>query len=85
MLRSAFDPIADISARSKIVVIEGGTMLKVLLALAVIAAVSVCAWFLALRYGALVWVLQSISMVAVIAAIGLVARAVKRPAVNQQR
>ena len=53
-------------------------MPKIRLIVAVIAAAAVCAWFVAVRHGAPVWVLQLILMVAVIGGIAVVSHAMKR-------
>lgn len=59
--------------------------MKVRLTVAIIAAAAVCAWFFAVRYGAPVWVLQAILMVAVIGGIAVVSYAMKRQSEKQQK
>ena len=58
---------------------------KMLLALAVIAAVAVGSWFIALRFGAAAWVLSAIGTSAIIAAIGVVATEMKKASLKHRQ
>jgi hypothetical protein len=58
---------------------------KMLLALAIIAAVAVASWFIALQFEAAAWVLSAIGISAVIAAIGVVATEMKRASLKHRQ